>query len=94
MIDILVNPDVSAILMELEEGNRDSSYLEKKLHIGENEILERLSYVIEHGFVKINRSDGKLVFSADKDRLNKIMESDDNFSGVIDGLTELDSFLN
>ena len=94
MIEALVNPDVSAVLSELEEGNKDSSYLEGKLRISQNEILDRLSYVIEYGFVKINRSNGKLVFSADKDKLNKIMEGDDNFSGVIDGLTELDSFLN
>lgn len=94
MIETLVNPDVSAILLELEKGNKDSSYLEEKLRISEREILERLSYVIEHGFVKINRNDDKIVFSADKDKLNKIMESDENFSGVIDGLTELDSFLN
>ena len=94
MLETLVNPDVSAVLSELEEGNKDSSYLEEKLRISQNEILERLSYVIEYGFVKINESNGKLVFSADKDKLNKIMEGDDNFSGVIDGLTELDSFLN
>lgn len=94
MIETLVNPDVSAILLELEKGNKDSSYLEEKLRISEREILERLSYVIEHGFVKINRNDDKIVFSANKDKLNKIMESDENFSGVIDGLTELDSFLN
>lgn len=94
MIETLVNPDVSAILLELEKGNKDSSYLEEKLRISEREILERLSYVIEHGFVKINRNDDKIVFSADKDKLNKIMESDENFSRVIDGLTELDSFLN
>ena len=94
MIETLVDPDVSAILLELEEGNKDLSYLEEKLRISQREILERLSYVIEHGFVKINRNDGKIVFSADKDKLNKIMESDENFSGVIDGLAELDSFLN
>ena len=94
MIETLVNPDVSAILLELEEGNKDSSYLQDKLQISESEILERLSYVIEHGFVKTNRNDDKIVFSADKDKLNKIMEIDENFSGVVDGLTELDSFLN
>ena len=94
MIETLVNSDISAILSKLEEGDKDSSYLEEKLRINENEILERLSYVIEYGFVKMNRSNGKLVFSADKDKLNKIMEGDDNFSGVIARLTELDSFLN
>ena len=60
MLETLVNPDVSAVLSELEEGNKDSSYLEEKLRISQNEILERLSYVIEYGFVKINESNGKL----------------------------------
>ena len=94
MLETLVNPDVSAVLSELEEGNKDSSYLEEKLRISEREILERLSYVIEHGFVKITQNGDKTFFAADKDKLNKIMESDENFSGVVDGLTELDSFLN
>jgi len=35
-----------------------------------------------------------ITFTVDKEKLNKIMESDENFSGVVDGLTELDSFLN
>jgi hypothetical protein len=30
----------------------------------------------------------------DKEKLNKIMESDENFSGVVDGLIKMDSFLN
>jgi len=55
---------------------------------------KKLSYVIEHGFVKITKDGNKTIFAVDKEKLNKIMESDDNFSGVVEGLTELDSFLN
>ena len=54
---------------------------------------KKLSYVIEHGFVRIKKDGNKTIFAVDKEKL-KIMESDENFSGVVDGLTELDSFLN
>ena len=94
MIEILVDPEISVILSELEDGGKESSYLMKKLKLTEVQIRERLSYVIQHGFVKINQSENKTVFTVDKDKLNKIMESDENFSGVVEGLTEMDSFLN
>ncbi len=94
MLETLVDPDVASILLELENGNKESSYLTEKLRISDNDIQKKLSYVIEHGFVKIKKDGNKTIFVVDKEKLNKIMESDENFSGVVDGLTELDSFLN
>ncbi len=94
MIEILVDPDISIILSELEDGGKESSYLSEKLQISDTEIMERLSYVIQHGFVKINQDENKIIFTADKEKLDKIMETNDNFSGVVDGLTELDQYLN
>src|SRR5438309_4269761 len=94
MIEILMDPDVSIILSELEEGGKESSYLAEKLQISDTEIKERLSYVIQQGFVKINQDENKTVFTADNEKLNKIMETNENFSGVVDGLTELDQYLN
>jgi hypothetical protein len=94
MIEILVDPDVSIILSELENGDKESSYLAEKLQISDMEIKERLSYVIQHGFVKINQDENKTIFTADKEKLNKIMEMDENFLGVVDGLTEIDQYLN
>lgn len=94
MMNTLVDPNVSVILSELEDGEKDSIYLTEKLQISESEIKSRLSYVTEHGFV-IVRQDGKnSSFSVDRDKLNKIMEADENFASVVDGLTELDQFLN
>jgi transcription initiation factor IIE alpha subunit len=94
MMDILVDPNVSIILSELEDGEKNSIYLAEKLQISENEIKSRLSYVTEHGFV-IMQQDGKSTsFSVDRDKLNKIMETDENFASVVDGLTEIDQFLN
>lgn len=94
MMNTLVDPNVSVILSELEDGEKDSIYLTEKLQISESEIKSRLSYVTEHGFV-IVRQDGKnSSFSVDRDKLDKIMEADENFASVVDGLTELDQFLN
>ncbi|MGI0027272.1 MAG: hypothetical protein ACREAD_05470 [Nitrosopumilaceae archaeon] len=94
MLETLVDPDVSMILSELEDGSKDSSYLVEKLHISDTEIKERLAYVIQYGFVRINLDENKTIFIVDKEKLNEIMEMDENFSGVVNGLTELDQYLN
>jgi hypothetical protein len=94
MLEILVDPDVSMILSELEDGSKDSSYFVKKLQISDTEIKERLSYVIQCDFVKLDLDENKTIYTVDKNKLNDIMEMDENFSGVVDGLTELDQYLN
>lgn len=94
MLDVLIDPGVSIILAELEDGEKDSAHLTKKLQISENEIKDRLAYPIEHGFVIVKQNEQNVTFGVDTDKLNKIMESDENFDGVVDGLTELDQFLN
>jgi len=94
MIEILVDSDVSIILSELEDGGKESVYLTQKLQISDSEIKKRLAYVIQHGFVMINQDENKTIFTVDKEKLNKIMEMNKNFSGVVDGLTELDQYLN
>jgi predicted transcriptional regulator len=94
MLDTLTDPDISIILAELENGEKDSVYLSEKLQLSTDEIKKRLSYVIEHGFVKITEDKKQTTFSADKNKLNEIMETDENFADVVDGLTELDQYLN
>ena len=94
MIETLIDPNVSVIIAELENGEKDSIYLTEKLRLSLDEIKARLSYVIEHGFVMMNQNNDKTLFRADMDKLNKIMESDENFTDVVDGLTELDQYLN
>ena len=94
MMEILVDPEVSSILAELESGEKDIVYLTDKLQLSPNQIKERLSYVIEHHFVLMVQSNGNEILRVDLNKLNKIMESDDNFKNVVDGLTELDQFLN
>lgn len=88
--DALFDPDISVILAELESGPKESSFLSSKIGIPEQQIRDRLSYLIETGFVLVSDS----MFSVDSDKLAKFMENDENYKGVVDGLTELDSFLN
>ena len=94
MLEILVDPQVSMILSELEDGSKDSSHLVEKLQISDSEIKERLAYVIQHGFVNLALNENKTIYTVNKEKLNDIMEMDENFSGVVDGLTELDQYLN
>ena len=42
MLETLVNPDVSSILIELENGSKESSYLVEKLKISDNEIQKTI----------------------------------------------------
>lgn len=94
MLQTLTDPDISIILVELEDGEKDSFYLAEKLQLSINEIKKRLSYVIEYGFVKVSQDKKRTTFTVDKNKLNEIIETDENFAGVVDGLTELDQYLN
>lgn len=94
MMEILVDPNVSSIMAELESGEKNSTYLVDKLQLSINQIKDLLSYVIEHKFVVVGQNNGNETLKVDMDKLNKIMESDDNFKNIVDGLTELDQFLN
>lgn len=94
MLETLINPDVSIILEELEDGEKDLAYLTEKLQLSNDDIIKRLSCVIEHQFVKVTQDKKKTTFNVDKNKLNEIMEMDENFTGVVNGLAELDQYLN
>jgi len=88
--DALFDPDVSVILAELEDGPKEAEFLSSKIGIPDSEIKSRLSYLIETSFVTISGT----TYAVDSEKLAKFMEHDENYKGVVDGLTELDSFLN
>ena len=90
VIECIFDPDVSSILAELEGGGKEQSYLAQKAGVPEDEIKNRLSYLIECGLVKVESS----VYSVDNEKLAKIMEGDENYENVMDGLAKLDSYLN
>jgi predicted ArsR family transcriptional regulator len=78
----------------LENGGKELEFLTEKLKISENQIRQRLSYLIEHDFVKEEKNNDKIIFFADAKKLDELIEQDKNFDNVVNGLTEMDSYLN
>ena len=94
IIDCMFDPNMSEILAELEDEPKESSYLEKKFGISEEQLRERLAYLLEHEFVKEILQDGNIVYTADGKKLAEVIENNNNFDTAVDGLTKMDSYLN
>jgi len=94
IIDCMFDPITSSVLAELEDGEKQCSFLAQQSSISESEVLERLSYLIEHGFISKNTDNGTCLLSANSDKLGSIIENNDNFDAAIDGLEKMDSYLN
>ena len=94
VVDCMFDPVTSLILAELEDGEKECSFLAQQASISESEVLERLSYLIEHEFISKNIDDGKCLLAANSDKLTTIVENSDNFDDAIDSLEKMDSYLN
>ena len=94
IIDCMFDPITSSILAELEDGEKDCSFLAQKSLISESEVLERLSYLIEHGFISKTSDDRRCLINANSEKLGSIIENSDNFDAAINGLEKMDSYLN
>ena len=94
IFELLFEPDNAEILVELKDGPKPLSVLTKKITVSKEELDERLSFLIEKGFLSKNEKHNEIFYSLDVDRLSEILENDDNFKNIDDGLAKLDSFLN
>ncbi|QLH02376.1 hypothetical protein C5F47_01745 [Nitrosopumilus cobalaminigenes] len=94
IVECMFDPITSSILAELENGEKECSFLAEQSSISESEVLERLAYLIEHGFISKNSDDGKCVISANSEKLTSIVEDGGNFDATISGLEKMDSYLN
>ena len=94
IVDCMFDPITASILAELEDGEKECSFLAEQSSISESEVLERLSYLIEHGFILENSHDGKCILEANSEKLTSIIENSDNFDATIRGLEKMDSYLN
>ncbi len=94
VVDCMFDPITSSILAELEDGEKECSYLAEQASISEAEVLERLSYLIEHEFIFKNSDDEKCMLSANSEKLTSIVENSDNFDATISSLEKMDSYLN
>ena len=94
VVDCMFDPITSSILAELEDGGKECSFLAQQSKISESEVLERLSYLIEHDFISQNSDDGKCLLSANLEKLSTVIENNENFDATINGLEKMDSYLN
>ena len=94
VFDLLFEPNNAEVLTRLKDGPKTSSYISKILEKSEEKLDEKLSYLIEKGFISKIEKDGEVYYSANFEKLSKIMESKDNFKNIDNGLAELDSYLN
>ena len=94
ILESLFESDNAEILIELKDGQKSLSTLAKKINISEGKLDEKLSYLIEKGFVVKNEKDDDIIYSLDIEKISKVLEDDNNFKNIDDGLAKLDSFLN
>ena len=94
ILELLFEPDNAEILVELKDGPKTISVLTKKITVSKEELDEKLSFLIEKGFLSKNEKGNEIFYSLDVDRLSEVLENDDNFKNIDDGLAKLDSFLN
>ncbi|AFS82127.1 hypothetical protein [Candidatus Nitrosopumilus sediminis] len=94
IVDCMFDPTTASILAELEDGEKECSFLAEQTSISESEVLQRLSYLIEHEFVLKDSDDEKCILKANSEKLSSIIEDGDNFDATISGLEKMDSYLN
>ena len=94
VIECMFDPITSSLIAELENGEKSSMYLAEKFSISEQEVRERFSYLVVHGFIFEKNLGEETKFSANVDKLSKVVENDQNFGAAIEGLEKMDSFLN
>ena len=94
VVDCMFDPVTSSLIAELEDGEKNTQYLSEKATISENEVTDRLSYLVNCGFIIQKQVDGKTTFSANIEKLSKVVEDEENFGAAIEGLEKMDSFLN
>lgn len=94
VIDCMFDPVTSSIIAELENGKQFCDQLAQKCSIAENEVKERLSYLIEHDFISEKSEGQNTIFEANHEKLASLVENGDQFDGAIDGLTKMDGYLN
>ena len=94
ILELLFEPDNAEILVELKDGPKPLSVLTKKIVISKEELDSKLAFLIEKGFISKNEKDNEIFYSLDIEKLSKVLENDDNFKNIDDGLAKLVSFLN
>ena len=92
ILELLFEPDNAEILTQLRNESKTALELEK--FVDKVKLDQSLSFLIKNGFVRKTEKNGDIIYSVDTDHLSKVLENQENFQNIDDGLAKLDSFLN
>ena len=92
ILELLFEPDNAEILTQLRDESKTALELEK--FVDKVKLDQSLSFLIKNGFVKKTEKNDDVLYSVDTDHLSKVLENQENFQNIDDGLAKLDSFLN
>ena len=92
ILELLFEPDNAEILTQLRNESKTALELEK--FVDKVKLDQSLSFLIKNGFVKKTEKNEDILYSVDTDHLSKVLENQENFQNIDDGLAKLDSFLN
>ena len=92
ILELLFEPDNAEILTQLRNESKTALELEK--FVDKVKLDQSLSFLIKNGFVKKTGKDEGILYSVDIDHLSKVLENQENFQNIDNGLAKLDSFLN
>jgi len=92
ILELLFEPDNAEILTQLR--NEPKTALELEKFVDKVRLDQSLSFLIKNGFVNKTEKNEDVLYSVDTDHLSKVLENQENFQNIDDGLAKLDSFLN
>ena len=92
ILELLFEPDNAEILTQLRSESKTALELEK--FVDKVKLDQSLSFLIKNGFVKKTEKNEDVLYSVDIDHLSKVLENQENFQNIDNGLAKLDSFLN
>ena len=92
ILELLFEPDNAEILTQLRNESKTALELEK--FVDKVKLDQSLSFLIKNGFVNKTEKNEDVLYSVDTDHLSKVLENQENFQNIDDGLAKLDSFLN
>lgn len=90
LFECMFDTDMIPALAELEQGPQDAAHLAKLAGIDTSSLHDKLAYMTECGFLTLEND----TYTADHQKLSEVLEKDGSFSHIIDGVTEMDSYLN
>ncbi len=92
ILELLFEPDNAEILTQLRNESKTALELEK--FVDKVRLDQSLSFLIKNGFVKKTEKNEDILYSINTDHLSKVLENQENFQNIDNGLAKLDSFLN